>query len=160
MCLLVVSLSRWKGVSGLVEPVTLGVIAAALVAKALDRAEDDAVDAGEGALRRLIALVRDRFSGEKEAAGTALARVEDAPDSPKRVRELAGVIDALADRDGGFRSELEGLIEEAQRSGVDVGRIVQTATGIQIAQVADVVDSTITISYGAAPADRPGGERA
>lgn len=36
----------------MVEPVTLGVIAAALVAKALDRAEDDAVDAGEGALRR------------------------------------------------------------------------------------------------------------
>ena len=132
-----------------------------LVAKTLDRAEDDAVDAGEGALRRLVAFVRDRLSGEKDAAaGTALARVEDAPDSPKRVRELAGVIDAAADRDGGFRSELEGLIEQTQRSGVDIGTIVQTATGSQIAQVADVVDSTITVSYGAAPVDRSGGEGA
>ena len=46
----------------MVEPVTLGVIAAPLVAKALDRAEDDTVDAGEGALRRLIGFLRRRFS--------------------------------------------------------------------------------------------------
>lgn len=47
----------------MVEPVTVGVIAAALVAKILDRAEDDVVDAGEHGLRSMLGFLRARFSG-------------------------------------------------------------------------------------------------
>ena len=133
----------------MVEPVTVGVIAAALVAKALDRAEDDAVDAGEGALRRLLGFLRDRFARDDEPGpGTALARVQDAPDSPSRVQDLAGAIDRVAELDPAFHSALEGLITQARRSGVDVGAIVQTATGNQNVQIAGVVDGDVHVRYG------------
>jgi hypothetical protein len=79
-----------------VDPVSLGAITTGLIVRAVDRAEDDALDAGSGALRRLLGFVRDRFSRDGDApASTALARVEDAPDSPSRLRELAAVIAAL-----------------------------------------------------------------
>jgi hypothetical protein len=136
-------------VFGLVEPVTLGVIAAALVAKALDRAEDEAVDAGTGVLKRLVGLVRDRFSRDRDAPTTmAVSRVQDAPDSPSRVRELAVAIDGVAEADPAFRSELEGLVEEARHSGLVVGAIVQTAMGNQNVQSAGLVDSQVNVSYG------------
>jgi len=144
-----------------VEPVTVGVIAAALVAKALDRAEDDAVDAGEGALRRLIAFLRHRFSHDVEAAtSTALARVEDAPDNLSQVQELAAAIDRVAELDPAFRSALEGLIAEGRRSGVDVGTIVQTAKGHQNVQIAGVADSEVHMSFGQPPPPTSGGATA
>jgi hypothetical protein len=68
------------------------------------------------------------------------ARVEDAPDSPARLRELAAAIAALAQRDEEFRTELERLIGEARQAGVDVG-VSQTATGDQNVQAAGLVDS-------------------
>jgi hypothetical protein len=42
-----------------VDPVSLGAITTGLIVKAVDRAEDDALDAGTGALRRLLGFVRD-----------------------------------------------------------------------------------------------------
>jgi hypothetical protein len=112
-----------------VDPVSLGAITTGLIVKAVDRAEDDALDAGSGALRRLLGFVRDRFSRDGDApASTALARVEDALDSPSRLRELAAVIAALAQRDEEFRTELERLVGEARQAGIEVG-ISQAATG-------------------------------
>jgi nucleotide-binding universal stress UspA family protein len=124
---------------------TLGAIAAALIAKMLDRAGDEAVDQGEGALRTLVEKVRGRLSG----AGDALAQVEEVPDSKSRVETLARVIDERAEGDPEFGRELAALVEAAQRAGVDVKSTVQVAYGSQIQQFADIHDSEINISYGA-----------
>lgn len=138
----------------MVEPVslTLGAIAAALVAKASEKTAERAVEGGAGALGRLAGWLRRRLAadGAEEAAG-ALARVEDAPDSPSRVRELTAVLDERADDEPGFRSELEALVEEACAGGVDVGSIVQTAWGNQNVQSGGIVGSEITVTYGQPP---------
>ena len=135
----------------MVDPVSLGAITTGLIVKAVDRAEDDALDAGSGALRRLLGFLREWFSGDEDApASTALARVEDAPDSPSRLRELAAVIAAPAQRDEEFRTELERLIGEARQAGIELG-ISQTATGNQNVQAAGLIESEVHINYGPPP---------
>jgi hypothetical protein len=135
---------------------TLGAIAAALIAKALDRAEGEALDQGEGALRRLVAAVRKRFSGEDDAGSVALARVEDAPDSKSRIEALAGLLDAEAQRDPEFGRDLSGLVEEAKGAGVDFKSVVQTAYGDQDPIFNDVRDSDVQVNYyGSPPPGRP-----
>ena len=139
----------------MVEPVslTLGAIAAALVAKATEKTAEAAVDGGAGALSGIVAWLRKRFSGPEDNQGaTALPRIEDAPDSPSRLRELAKVVDRRADAEPSFRSELAALVEEARSGGVDMGSIVQTAWGHQNVQNAGVVDSEVTVTYGQPPA--------
>jgi hypothetical protein len=129
------------------EPLTLGVIVAALVAKAGERATERAVDGGEGVLRRLVARLRVRFSGDEAAAG-ALALVERVPDSTSLVGELAAWIDRYATADQGFRSELESLVSEARSEGVNVNVIEQSASGDRNVQVAGLSDSQVSVSYG------------
>jgi hypothetical protein len=132
----------------MVEPVslTLGVIAAGLISKALERATDRAVDAGEGVLERIAAAVRERFSAVGDEEGeTALERVEDAYDSPARVRALAEAIDRQA-AEPDFGQELERLIEAVRETGADVEAIAQTAIGNQNVQIANVSGSTINVT--------------
>lgn len=62
------------------EPVTLGIVAAGLVAKALDRAEDQAVEQAGSGLARLIAAVRAKLSGASQQDAAVMAGVEAAPD--------------------------------------------------------------------------------
>jgi hypothetical protein len=128
-----------------VEPISLGVIAAALIAKALDRAEDGVLDATTRALSKLVGWVRGKFSGD---ASDALARVEDAPDSPKRLTALATTIDQRAQSDEGFRSELQALVRDAERDGVDVAAVTQQAWGNQNVQVANASGADIQVTYG------------
>ena len=132
------------------EPVslTLGAIAAALVAKAAERA----VEGGEGVLVRLVGWLRQRFSADDQhEAQAALAHVEQVPDSPSRLQRLAEVIDRRAEADAGFRSELKALVKHAQAGGVDVGTIAQTAWGDQNVQIAGVEGSSINLTYGQPP---------
>jgi hypothetical protein len=137
-----------------VEPVTLGVIVAALVAKALDRAEDRVLDDGEGVLRRLVGALRERFSRADDQVGTtALERVADAPDSPTRVREFADLLDERAAADPVFHGELQALVEQARAAGIDVGSISQVALGDQDVQVAGLVDSEVNVTFGAQPGE-------
>lgn len=141
----------------MVEPVslTLGAIVAALVAKTADKTAERAVEGGAGVLGRLVGWLRERLSGTDEPEGaTALARVEDVPDSPSRLRELADALDRRASADPAFGSELKSFVEEAQAGGVDVGSIAQTAWGDQNVQSAGVVDSHITVTYGQPPPPR------
>lgn len=132
------------------EPVslTLGAIAAALVAKATDKATERAVEGGEGALARLVGWLRRRFSDDDQHddAHTALTRLEEVPDSPSRLQALAGVIDGRAEADPGFRAELEALVKQAHAAGMDVGTIVQTAWGDQNVQIGGVQGSSITVT--------------
>lgn len=134
---------------------TLGAIAAALVAKAADKAAERAVEGGEGALARLVGWLRRRFSADEEHDGaTALAHVEEVPDSPSRLTALAEVLDRRAGADDGFRSELKALVDHALAAGVDVGSIAQTAWGHQNVQSAGVVDSEINVTYSQQPPAR------
>ena len=136
------------------EPVslTLGAIAAALVAKAGDKAADRAVEGGAGVLRRLVGWLRERFSGDNDADGTrAISRVEDAPDSPSRIQELADVLDRRVGADEGFRDTLKALVAEARSAGVDVGSITQSAWGSQNVQNAGVAHSQIHVTFGQPP---------
>ncbi len=115
------------------DPISLGVTLAGLIAsKGLERAGDEAVEAGTSAVGRLIAAVRARLarSGD-EGVTLALARVDDAPDSPTRERELATRLGELLERDEtGLAAELEELLERAERDGVQLtGPISQTAKG-------------------------------
>lgn len=138
-----------------VEPVslTLGAITAALMAKAADTAAERMVDSGAGALGRALGRLRKRLGADESQDGVrALARVENAPDSPSRVQDLAQVLDRRADADADFRSELEGLVQEAQAGGVDVGSITQAVWGNQNVQVAGTVGSDVTVTYGQPPA--------
>jgi hypothetical protein len=137
------------------EPVslTLGAIAAALIAKAQDKAADGAVDGTVGAGRRLLGWLRERF-GADEDAGQAVERLLDAPDSPSRAKELSAVLDARAE-DADFRAGLESLLREAREDGVDLVGVTQALWGSQNVQTAHVKDSTINVSYGSpAPPER------
>ena len=137
------------------EPVTLGVIVAALVAKASSRAEGTVIDEGEAALARLVGALRRRFSGAKDQEGTeALEHVELAPDSPKLVGELANLLDAHTADDPEFRVELEALVEDARAAGVNVNAVSQVAAGEQIVQTAQVEGSQITVTFGTKPSGR------
>jgi hypothetical protein len=139
----------------MMEPVTLGVIAAALVAKALSRAEGKALDEGEAALGRGVGALRRRFSGANDREGTkALELVELAPDSPKLVGELANLLDERAAGHPDFRGALEALVKDARAAGVDVNAVRQGATGEQIVQTAQVEGSQITVNFGTEPGGR------
>jgi hypothetical protein len=129
------------------DPVSLslGAVVAALVAKAADRTEDGVLDAASRAVSRLVGWLRGRLGGGQESP---LVRVEEAPDSAKRLSALAGEIDRVAQSDQGFRDELKALLREAQDAGVDVAAVSQVAWGNQNVQSANVTGSDIRVNYG------------
>jgi hypothetical protein len=141
--------------AAVVDPVTLsiGAIAAAMVVRAAEKTGETAVEAGASALGPLVRWLRDRFSrGDgDEVAAAALSKVEDAPDSPSRVRALAEEIDRKAASDAKFKAGLEDLIREAKDQGVDMKAVSQIAEGSGIVQVANTEHTTITVSQGSVP---------
>jgi hypothetical protein len=138
------------------EPVslTLGAIAAALIAKAQDKAADGAVEGTLGAGRRLVDWLRERFGADEDANRT-VERLLDAPDSPSRAEALSTLLDARAE-DPEFRGGLESLLRDAEDDGVDLVSVSQAVWGSQNVQSAHLKDSTINVSYGSsAPPKRP-----
>jgi hypothetical protein len=139
----------------MVEPITLGVIAAALIAKALDRAEDDAVDRGVGVVRRGLTALRERFSRENDQeVQQALAQLAEASDSPNLMNSLGELLDERAKRSPELRAELEALVKDAENAGWDVGSITQIAIGDGNVQIADVNTSQINVGQGSVRRDR------
>lgn len=134
------------------EPVslTLGAIAAGLVAKAGERASERAVDGGEHAVRRLVGRLRKRFSEDAPAA-RALALVEQAPDDEASVGQLAAYIAQHATVDPGFRCDVEALVGQARAEGVAVDAVQQTASGEGNVQIAGLSESHVSVSYGTPP---------
>ncbi len=128
--------------------VSVGALAAALLAKAAERAGEQAVDAGAEALARFAAWLRRRLSGRPEEK--ALEQVEEVPDSPKRVQALGEALDRHAAQDSGFAQELQAQIEQTRSAGVDVRSIAQNIVGDRNVQVADV-QGTVHVSYGDPP---------
>ena len=134
------------------EPLTLGMIVALLISKATDRTADEAIDGGTKALGRLLDWLRDRFSRDGDAAGTsALARVQEVPDSPSQLQTLAEVVDQRASVVDEFRTTLEALVAEVEAAGISIGSIVQTASGNQNVLNAGVTQSDVSVNYGTPP---------
>lgn len=128
------------------DPVTLtlGATVAALIAKVISQGEDKAAKAAWEVVGRLVGTVRSRFrehgSDEDQAA---IAGLQAAPDSAKRLAALASAIDRHTDTT--WRAELESLVKEAKSAGVDVTSLTQSAWGNDNIQIGGVSGSTINI---------------
>ncbi|WP_129665012.1 hypothetical protein [Phytoactinopolyspora endophytica] len=128
----------------------------ALVVKAVERTGERAADGAGAGLARLVEGLRGRLSKpETEAATAALGKLEEVPDSPSRMEELAAALDHLTDADPQLRGELEALVTESQQAGVEVGSVLQTAWGNQNVQVAGASNSDIRVNYGQSPPSNP-----
>lgn len=130
------------------DPVSiwLGMMAAKLMVKATDRAEEQTVDAASAALSHFASWLRHKVSGHPSA--TVLERLEDASDSDSRIRALAEALDERAAADPGFAAELRNHLDQARAAGVPVPPITQSATGDGNVQVADNQGS-VSVTYGA-----------
>lgn len=135
----------------MIEPLTLGAIAAFLAAKAMERAGDEVVDAGAKAMHRVLKSLRRYFQSEDPEGAKSLERLSEAPDSPSRIGELAKAIDAAADRSPELRGELETLIRETQQAGIAIDSINQSAEGQGNIQIAGIANSEIAIGERPAP---------
>lgn len=126
------------------EPVSLsiGVVVAGFLTKAFEGAGSKLGTAVAEGLGRLLSAVRDRLGGD---AGVALARAEEAPDSPSRLRALADVVDAEVARDPTFGTELEELVAALEQAGLSRVPVVQQAWGDSNVQIAGVEGSSINI---------------
>jgi hypothetical protein len=133
-----------------VEPVSVGVIVAALLAKALNRAEDGVIDSGVEVARKGIEALRERFSrkGDTEAE-QALESLAETPDSERRERVLAALLERRARESAELHEELNAIAEQIEETGVRIGDIKQEAKGTNIAQVAGNPGSQISINQGA-----------
>lgn len=116
----------------MVEPVslTLGAVVAGFAVKAAEAGGEAAGSGAVSVMRRLVAKLRSWLTGQgDQEAAEALAKVEDAPDSPSRVAFLAALLDERARQDEAFKTELEQLIEAIKDAGGDVPAVQQTAIG-------------------------------
>jgi hypothetical protein len=128
----------------------VGVIVAALLAKALNRAEDGAIDSGVEVARKAIEALRQRFSREGDAeAERVLDGLAETPDSERREKALAALLEEHAGKSAELREELESLAEQIEGAGVRIGDIKQEAEGEGIVQNAGNVNSQINVSQGA-----------
>lgn len=129
------------------DPLTLGVVAAALVVKASEKAGEKIVDAGAAALIQLMQWLRQQLSSDDGVTGAAeLAKVEEVPDSPTWVRALAEAIDGRAAEDQKFKIELKTLIEQVRAAGVQVSPVSQIVIGDQNIQVAQAENVSVSVS--------------
>jgi hypothetical protein len=103
---------------GGMDPVTLGLVAAAVVAKAaLEQVGDRAGQAGWSGLRAVSARLRGWFAAEgREQGVAALEVVEAAPDSELAVQRLAVEVTEVV-RDRPLAEELQRLLEELEADG-------------------------------------------
>lgn len=125
------------------DPVTLGMMVAALVAKsALEKAGQQAGTAGWETLEQVAQRVRGWFGRRGDTAGErALAVVEAAPDSQRAVETLATAVTAVARQDPGEALAVQQLVDRAEADGgvgvatfvnqvrdqATVGRIIQVS---------------------------------
>lgn len=134
----------------MVDPVSIGALVAALVASAQSKAADGAVDSAVNVAQKAVEMLRRRFSGDAEAEG-AIDGVVDAPDSGDRVKALADLLEARAQESPELHNELQAIVGEAERSGVQIRPIEQTAEGENIVQLGGIVDSQVEVRMPPAP---------
>ena len=130
----------------MVEPISVGVIVAALLAKALNRAEDGVIDSGVEVARKAIEALRQRFSRDGDAeAEQALDGLAETPDSERREEALATLLEERAARSTDLHEELKAIIEQAEDAGMVIGSIEQVAEGDGNVQLGGISSSQINI---------------
>lgn len=134
------------------DPVTLGVVAAALAVKSFEKfaekAGEETATRGADILEKLVGWLRGRFSQADESAETTLTEVERVPDNARLQQSLAQAIRQRVESDPTFKTELEALIGEAQKSGTNISSFIQNAVGDDNVQIAHLQDSPVTINRG------------
>ncbi len=116
------------------DPLSLSV--AALLAKALGSAAEEAGRGMADALGRLVAAVRRRFTGDEQAE-KALAAVERSPSDETSAQTLALAIERVS-KDEAFRAEMEELVSEAERD-PRVGRFVtEVRDNAQVGKIVNI----------------------
>lgn len=95
------------------DPATLGLVAAGLVAKrGIESAGEEAGESAWGTLGRIADRLRNWFGDRGDEAGLeALDLVEKAPDSARRVEALAACIGAAARSDSDSAIDLALLLD-------------------------------------------------
>jgi hypothetical protein len=131
-----------------VEPVSVGIVVAALIAKALDRAEDGIVDEAVRAANNAVGALRRLFAGDLEVE-RALESVVEVPDSGKKERALAAVLAERAERSDQLRAELQAVAGQLGAAGVRIGDIEQVSEGDGNVQNAGILNSQIDIRQNA-----------
>ena len=135
------------------EPISITVagIAAALAAKAGDRAIDATVEGGEGLLHRISERIRRRFVDEGDSEAIDLLNLlERAPDSEQVGRELEAAIHRHAAADLDFAAELAEFGEGLRTSG-GAGAFINQRGGDGSILIAGVSDSHIRVDRGPPP---------
>jgi hypothetical protein len=130
-----------------VEPVSVGVFVAGLLAKALDRAEGGVVDGAVKAARKATQALRERFSREgDDEAERALESLAEAPDSKRREQALGDLLEERAARSAELREELQAIAAEIEGAGTAIGTVKQVARGDRNVQIGGVVGSDIKVN--------------
>lgn len=135
------------------EPVSVGALVAALIAKALDRTEDKAVDGAFEVGEAAVEALRQRFIGDPEVEG-AIEGVVTAPGDPDRSHALGAVLAERASSREEVLAQLRSIAERIEATGVQVGKLVQLAEGNGNVQVGRVDRSVINIGPGQVHQDR------
>jgi hypothetical protein len=116
------------------DPFSLSV--AALLAKALGGAAEEAGRGATDALGRLVAAVRGRFTGDEQAE-KALAAIERSPSDETSGQTLALAIERVS-KDDAFREELKELVAEAERD-PRVGRFMtEVRDNAQVGKIVNI----------------------
>ncbi len=139
----------------MVEPISVGVIVAALLARALNRAEDGAIDSGVEAARKAMKALRQRFSLQEDAeAEQALEGLAKTPDSKRREEALGDLLEERAERSPELLDELKAIAEQIEGAEVQISDIKQEAKGTNVVQNAGNVNSQIKVDQSTAPRPR------
>lgn len=127
------------------DPVTLGMAAAGLIAKFFEGALSNA---GEEAGAGLVAWIRSRFKDHGDGE-QALARVEEAPDSASRVKALEAAIVDHARADPDFLAQLAKVLEKARPA---AAQGTATTSGDRSPAIGQIDGGHLNINYGTPPA--------
>jgi hypothetical protein len=132
------------------EPFSVGVVVAALIAKALNRAEEGVVDGAAKAAGRALEALKRRFSDDP-GAEQALQRLAEEPGNELREQSLAALLEERAAGSVELREELKKIAEQIEGAGVTIGDIEQSIEGDGGVQNAGIVDSQININQAKPP---------
>jgi hypothetical protein len=108
-----------------------------LATKALEALGGKAGETTWAGMTRLIALVRHKVTGYRQAE-SALTEVERHPDDQAGIRELGELLAALAAQDAAFHQELASLVADARRDSTIGPLATQVYGQAQVGQLLNV----------------------
>lgn len=139
------------------DPIS-GALVAGMFGAALEKAgeaavnhlTDDAIDAGQGALGRLVAWVRNKFSGTKEVS-LIEELVKLGYNKDEVVAALGAIIDKELQSNTVARKEISAIVDQVEQENPELRRntannVNQQAEGVGIVQAVNSTIHGITVS--------------